>query len=108
MPLSNYCYDSAPMHSGVPHVSVHLPMLFTMYIKTLSATIDSHSIIHHSFADDLQFQMSATPDRMHKLLHCMSSSTCDVKTWTTANIHEINKNKIELMLISSKKNYASP
>ena len=29
-----------------------------MYIKPLSAIIDSHSIIHHSFADDLQLQMS--------------------------------------------------
>ena len=35
------------------------PMLFSMYIKPLSAIIDSHSIIHHSFADDLQLQMSA-------------------------------------------------
>ena len=39
-------------------------MLFTMYIKPLSAIIDSHSIIHHSFADDIQLQMSAPPDRI--------------------------------------------
>ena len=30
-----------------------------MYIRPLSAIIDSHSIIHHSFADDMQLQMSA-------------------------------------------------
>ena len=35
------------------------PILFTMYIKPLSAIIDSHSIIDHSFADDLQLEMSA-------------------------------------------------
>ena len=39
--------------------SVLGPILFTMYIMPLYAIIDSHSIIHHSFADDLQLQMSS-------------------------------------------------
>ena len=43
--------------------SVLGPILFTMYIKPLSAIIDSQSIMHHSFADDLQLQMSVPPDR---------------------------------------------
>ena len=50
-----------------------------MYIKPLSAIIDSHSIIHHSFADDLQLQMSAPPDRISELLHSMQSCISDVK-----------------------------
>ena len=66
--LCNHCSDFAPVHSGVPQCSVLGPMLFTMYIKPLSAIIDSHSIIHHSFADDLQLQMSAPPDRISELL----------------------------------------
>ena len=49
--------------------SVLDPMLFTMYVKPLSAIIDSHSIIHQSFADDLQLQMSVPPDRISELLH---------------------------------------
>ena len=49
-----YHYSAfAPVHSGVPQGSVHGPILFTMYTKPLSAIIDSHSTIHHSFADDL-------------------------------------------------------
>ena len=57
--LSNHCSAFTPVHSGVPQRSVLGPILFSMYIKPLSAIIDSHSIIHHSFADDIQLQMSA-------------------------------------------------
>ena len=68
--LSNHCSAFAPVHSGVTQGSVLGPFLLTMYIKPLSAIIDSHSIIHHSFADDLQLQMSAPSDRISELLHC--------------------------------------
>ena len=51
--LSNHYSAFAPAHSGVPQGSVLGPMLFIMYIKPLSAIIDSHSIIHDSFADGL-------------------------------------------------------
>ena len=40
--LSNHCSAFAPVHSGVPLGSVLGPMLFTMYIKPLSAINDSH------------------------------------------------------------------
>ena len=70
---SNHCYAFAPVHSGVHHCSVLGPMLITMYTKPLSAFIDSHSIIHHSFAEDLQLQISAPPGRISELLHSMQS-----------------------------------
>ena len=74
-----------------------------MYIKPLSAIIDSHSIIHHSFSDDIQSQMSAPPDRISKLLHSMQSCISDVKAWETANMPKLNDNKTELMLVTSKR-----
>ena len=91
------------IHSGVPLGSVLGPILFTMYIKPLSAIIDSHSIIHHSFADDLQLQMSAPPDRISELLHSMQSCISDVKAWATANMLKRNDNRTELMLVTSKR-----
>ena len=57
--LYNHSSAFAPVHSGVPQGSVLGPILLTMNIKPLSAIIDSHSFIHHSFADDLQLQISA-------------------------------------------------
>ena len=74
-----------------------------MYIKPLSAIIDSHSIMHHSFADDLQSQMSAPPHRISELLHSMQSCLSDVKAWATANMLKLNDNKTELMLVTSKR-----
>ena len=73
-----------------------------MYIKPLSAIIDSHSIMHHSCADDLQLQMSAPPDGISELLHSMQSCIGNVKAWATANMLKLNDNKTELMLVTSK------
>ena len=101
--LSNHCSALAPVHSGIPQGSVLGPILFTMYTKPLSAIIDSHSIIHHSFADDLQLQMYAPPDRISELLHSMQSCISDVKAWATANMLKLNDNKTELMLVISKR-----
>ena len=101
--LSNNCCAFAPVHSGVPQVSVLGPIHFTMYTKPLSAIIGSHSIIHHSFADDLQLQMYAPPDRISELLHSIQSCISDVKPWATANMLKLNENKTELMLVTSKR-----
>ena len=67
-------------------------MLLTMHIKPMSAIIDPHSIIHHSFADDLQLQMSAPSDGISELLQSMQSCIGDGKAWATANMLMLNNN----------------
>ena len=95
--LSNHCCTLIHVHSGVLG-----PIRFTMYIKTLSDIIVSHSIIHHSLEDDLQLRMSDPPDKIFELLQTMLSCICDVKAWSSANILRLNDNKAEPILVNSK------
>ena len=74
-----------------------------MYDKPLSAIIDSHSIIRHSFADDLQLQIYAPNDGISELLHSIQSFMGDVDAWTTANMLKRNDNKTKHMLVTSKR-----
>ena len=100
---SNHCSAFAPVHSGVPQGSVLGPIPLAIYIEPLSAIIDSHSIIDHSFSDDLQLHMSAPHDEISELLHSMQSCIGDVKAWATANMLNLNDNKTELMLVTSRR-----
>ena len=71
-----------------------LALYFSPCILSLCPPLLTHnSIIHHSFADDIQLQMSALPDRISKLLHSMQSCISDVKAWATANMLKLNDNK---------------
>ena len=64
-----------------------------MYIKPMSAIIDSYSITHHSFADEIQLQMFAFPDKISELVHSIQSCISDVKAWATVNMLKLNDNK---------------
>ena len=91
--VSDHSSAFAPVHSGVPQGSVLGPIVFTMYIKPLSAIIDSSSIIHHSFSDDFQLQMFAPTYEISELLHSIQSCIGDVMAWAPANMHKLNNNK---------------
>ena len=80
-----------------------LALYFSPCILSLCLPLLSHTIIHHSFADDLQLQMSAPPDRISELLHSMQLCISDVKAWATANMLKLNDNKTKLMLVTSKR-----
>ena len=78
-----------------------LALCFSLCILSLCLPLSTHTTIHHSFADDLQLQMSAPPDKIPVLLNSMQSCISDVKAWATANMLKLNDNKTELMLVTS-------
>ena len=80
-----------------------LALYFLPCILSLCLPLSSHTIIHHSFADDIQLQMSVPSDKISELLHSMQSCISDVKAWATVNMLRLNDNKTELMLVKSKR-----
>ena len=80
-----------------------LALFFSPCILGLCRPLSTHTIIHHSFADDFQLQMSPPPDGISELLHSMQSCMSDFKAWATANMLMLNDNKAELMFVTSKK-----
>ena len=65
--------------------------------------LSTHTVTHHSFADDLQLLISAAPNGISELLHSMQSCIGDVKAWATANMLMLNDNKTEVMLVTSNR-----
>ena len=47
--------------------------------------------------------MSTPTEGISELLHPMQSCICDVKAWETVNMHKLNDNETELMLVTSKR-----
>ena len=80
-----------------------LAQYFSPCILSLCLPLLTHTIIHHSFADDLQLQMFAPPDRISELLHSMQSCMSDVKALATANMLKLNDNKTKFMLVTSNR-----
>ena len=103
--VSVHSHTSVPatVSCGVPQGSVLDPILFVLYTTPLSAVIEHHSILHHSYADDSQLQNSATPDRRPDLIDSMRLCIDDIKDWMTANKLKLSDDKTEVMIISSSR-----
>ena len=98
----NNC-SSAPeiISCGVPLGSVLAPVRFVLYTAPLSNVMDSHSVLHHSSADDTQLQKSAPPQQVDELIQSMQQCVHDVKSWKTHNKLKLNDDKTEALIISA-------
>ena len=103
--VSVHSHTSVPasVSCGVPQGSALGPNLFVLYTTPLSAVIERHSILHHSYADDSQLQNSATPDRLPDLIDYIRLCIDDIKDWMTDNKLKLNDDKTEVMIISSSR-----
>ena len=81
--------------SQLPSLSVFL------YTAPLSTVIEKHSVLHHSYADDSQFQKSALPHQIYDLFLSMQIYIDDIKSWMTLNKRKLNDDKTEAMIVSS-------
>ena len=61
--------------------------------------MNSHSVLHHSFADDTQLQKSARAKQVDELVQSMLQCVHDVKSWTTHNKLKLN-DETETLIIS--------
>ena len=77
------------------------PVLFILYTAPLFDVMDSHSVFHHSFADDTQLQKPAPPQQVDELIQSMQQCVHDVKSRMTHNKLKLNDDKTEALIISA-------
>ena len=94
--FSSYLTDRTQYVSASLYLIIVLPLLQYTQVYWSKGT-------HHSFADDLQLQMSVPYDRILELLHSMQSYMCDVNSWATAYMLKLHGNKTELVLVTHKR-----
>ena len=63
--------------------------------------MEKHSVLHHSYADDSQLQMSSPPHQIPDLFLSMQICIHDIKSWMTLNKLKLNDDKTEAMIVSS-------
>ena len=104
--IGDYQSQTSPLSCGVPQGSVLGPVLFILYTKPISDLIRSHSVESQLYADDIQFQVSSSPENMSNAIKSAENCISDIMSWMLANKLKLNNDKTEaLCMYSSFKSF---
>ena len=88
--ISNHISSTNELHFGVLQGSVLVPMLFVLYIQSLSNLTKRHSLSVHLFADDIQNETSILTRHVHSAISSMEICISDVKFWMIEGKLQLN------------------
>ena len=89
------------MKFGVPQGSVLGPILFSIYIQSLTKVISNNNFNRHYYADDTQLYKAAPLHDIDVVLEELQNCVTSVNHWMDSNKLKMNNEKTELMLIGT-------
>ncbi|XP_072046343.1 uncharacterized protein [Amphiura filiformis] len=100
--------DDKSLIYGVPQGSVIGPQAFTYYTRRVGQIIESHHLLYHIYADDVQIYTIFDPNchgdaacALFKLSQCVN----DLQAWMLRNRLKLNQSKTEFFIASSAHHY---
>ena len=88
--INEHHSSEIPISFGVPQGSALGPLLFAIYIYTISDVIDNDMFRYHQYADDTQLCTSCKPQSIINTVEKITSNTSDISDWMTVNKLKIN------------------
>jgi len=91
------CSPTTHLMCGIPQRLVLRPVLFILCTVDTVATIHSHGLSPHLYADDTRVYGSCRPAAVSVLSSAISECTADVASWMRSNRLQLNYDKTEVL-----------